>query len=486
MRRNHTLLLILTLCALLAPAPRAAAAPERQPSRISFFGLNTYITGLERIDNDGDAGIAHLTAAGRAAGAAWAREELSWANIEPQRKGKWNLDYYDRRIAQLADAGYGIVGMLLTTPEWARVKDCKGRAGTARTELYWCPPLSARDFADYAWTMAERYDGDGVMDAPGSPRVAVWQIWNEPSAPLTWPGSAAEYGAILVEGYKAIKAADASATVTLGGVYVFDGLGTDPTDGLPFYQRVFDAVPEAIHTWDALPIHPFMTSAAPDAPKIHQTITLWGRILTAQRWLKEHPGDRGVRPLWISELGWTTCRCGTADCPPSAVGDERTAATYLARAHAIALALGVQHLSAFQLEDKFDGEWGHACEDAAALVAPRGEGYREKPGYAAYRTLAGLLSGATFTGFGSAHRFRFNPNDQNYAGLYHLRFRAADGATVDVLWRTTGSQAVDLPRERRTRAELITMDGARSPIDAARIRLDVGEQPVYVRQAPTR
>jgi hypothetical protein len=484
MRRQSLPLLLITMLSLLVlPAP-ARAEPPQQPASIGFFGLNTYITGLERIANDGEDGMAALTAKGRDAGAGWAREELSWANLEPGRKGDWNFTYMDRRISQLASAGYGIIGMLLTSPEWARVPDCKARAGAARTETYWCPPANPRDFADFAWTIVERYDGDGVMDAPGSPRVAAWQIWNEPSAPLTWPGSPAEYGAMLVESYKAMKAADSTAVVTLGGVYIFDGLGTDPTDGLPFYSSMIAAVPEARHTWDALPIHPFMTSAAPDAPGIHATITVWGRILTAQRWLQQHPGAGGVRPLWISEMGWTTCRCGQADCPPSSVRDEGLAATYMVRAHAIAMSLGVQHVSYFQLEDKFDGEWGHACEDAASMLGTKAEGYREKPAFQAYRTMTGQLSGASFAGFGAAHRYRLNPRDQNYTGLYHLRFRAAGGGWVDVLWRTVGSQAVELAREPRTKAEIIARDGNAVQVTAPRIRLTVGEEPVYIRQAP--
>ncbi|HWQ13670.1 MAG TPA: hypothetical protein VNL77_12775 [Roseiflexaceae bacterium] len=483
--RRTSCLLILALLGVLAAALPARAEPQ-QPRTIGFFGLNTYLTGLERIANDGEDGIAALTAQGRAAGAAWAREELSWANIEPGRKGRWNFGYMDRRIGQLAQSGYGIVGMLLTTPEWARVADCKGRAQQGRTQEYWCPPASPRDFADFAWTIAERYDGDGTFDAPGSPRVAAWQIWNEPSAPLTWPGTPAEYGAMLVAAYKAIKAADQGALVTLGGVYLFDGLGTDATDGLPFYSRMIAAVPEALHTWDALPIHPYMTSAAPDAPGIHATITVWGRILTAQRWLREHPGIHGVRPLWISELGWTTCRCGQADCPPTSVRDEGTAASYMVRAHAVALALGVQHLSHFQLEDKFDGAWGHPCEDAAALLAPKAEGYRQKAAFLAYRTMTEQLAGASFAGFGRLHRYRFNPRDQNYAGLYHLRFSAPGGGWVDVLWRTVGSQAVELPREPRTQAEVVALDGSRTPVGGPRIALTVGEAPMYVRQTPGR
>ncbi|GAB4111533.1 MAG: beta-galactosidase [Roseiflexaceae bacterium] len=467
----------LILWSLVLSPQQAQAA---QPTQISFFGMNTYITGLERIKIDGDEGITHLVGAGRSAGVAWAREELSWANIEPGKQD-WNWPYFDKRIGQLANAGYGIIGMLLTTPEWARVPDCKARAKAAGALEYWCPPANPRDYADYVWTMVERYDGDGTFDAPGSPRIAAWQIWNEPSAPLTWPGSAAEYGTMLVMAYQAAKSADPSAIVTLGGVYLFDGLGTDPTDGIKFYTEMVAQVPDSINTFDALPIHPYMTSVAPDAPKIHASITLWGRLQLAQRWLNTHQGQRGVRPLWISEMGWATCRCGE-NCPPYSVPSEDLAATYLVRAHAIALAQKVQHVSYFQLEDKFDGRKGEECDDAASILDTEARGYREKPSFAAYRTMTGLLNGATFQGFGKAHNYRYNPNDQNYIGLYHLRFRLPDGSRVDLLWRTLGEQMITLALDSRRGAELFDRDGGRTQLSGASARLTIGERPIYLRQ----
>lgn len=471
---------LLPLLLLLALLPTSAAAA--QPPQLAFFGMNTYITGQERLGNDRDDGIATIVAAGRTAGASWAREEISWANLESERKGRWNWANMDRRIAQLAAAGYGITGMLLTTPAWARVSDCGARARAAATQTYWCPPASARDYSDFVWTVVERYDGDGVMDAPGSPRVAAWQIWNEPSAPLTWPGSPAEYGALLVEGYKAAKSADPSAIVATGGVYLFDGLGTDPTDGLHFFDAMIRTVPESRDSFDALAIHPYMTSAAPDAPKIHASITLWGRILTAQRWLAANlrRGERAPRPLWISELGWAACTCG--QCPPAAVANEQLVATYLARAHLIALALGVQQLSYFQLEDKFDGRDAGACDDASAILGTRADGYRQKPAFVAYRALVGVLGDAQFVGFGAAHRYPFNPRDQNYIGLYHLRFATpgATGTTVDALWRTSGSAEVTLPLGGR-RAELIAWDGTVTPLSGTSAKIAVGEQPQYIR-----
>ncbi len=476
---HQRLLLLLLILHIFVVSGLAEAATPAKP--IGFFGMNTYITGLERIAKDGDEGIAQLVASGRAAGVGWAREELSWANIEPKYKGEWNWPYFDKRIKQLSDSGYGIIGMLLTTPEWARIGDCRARVQSVNTQTYWCPPANPRDFSDYAWTIVERYDGDGLMDAPGSPRIAAWQIWNEPSAPGTWPGNATEYGNLLVAAYKAIKAADQSAVVTLGGVYIFDGLGTDPTDGLKFYNEMVRAVPESRETFDALPIHPYMTTVAPDAPKIHATVTLWGRIQLAQRWLRENQGRRGSRPLWISEIGWSTCRCNEG-CPDPGAPSEDAVATYMVRSHVIAMALGVQHVSYFQLEDKFDGRDGQKCDDAGALLDIEANGYRQKPAYIAYRTMTSQLNGATFIGFGKAHSYQYNPRDQNYIGLYHTRFRLADGTRVDVLWRTLGSQTIDLPLEVKRGAELLTRDGVPTALKGSSIRVTVGEQPIYLRQ----
>ncbi|NJL33643.1 MAG: hypothetical protein HC893_07010 [Chloroflexaceae bacterium] len=117
------------------PVPAVPAA-SNQPAQVGFFGMNTYFTGFERIWNDTvrDAngtiifdGTPVLAALGREAGIPWAREEISWANIEGLRRKAREFDEYDRRLKLTADAGYGIIGMVSTTPEWARVTDCLDR-----------------------------------------------------------------------------------------------------------------------------------------------------------------------------------------------------------------------------------------------------------------------------------------------------------------------------------------------------------------------
>ncbi len=532
LRTKHAAALLCLLLLLLLPTAPTPAHPQSaaltQPTTLGFSGMNTYITGLERINNDGDDGITTLLARGRAAGVTWAREELSWGNLERRNKGRWDWKYFDQRLLQLAEHGYGIVGMLLTTPKWARVADCQARIERYASvgvmpQDYWCPPANVQDFADYVSATVERYDGDGYNDAPGSPRVAAWQLWNEPNAWETWPGTPAEYGQLLQAGYTAAKAADSHAIVATGGLYVLDGIWADSighSDGLRFLDEALTAVPTAWNAFDALAIHPYMPDVAPDQPGLLTRVSLWGRIITARDWLASRTQTYGgpVRPLWISEVGWSTCGADQPDCyalqatvahladetPQPIAPDYRLVshhypkltttligkteaeqANYMVRTHAIALTLGVQHLSYFQLEDKFDGRLGNFWEEAA-ILGPKNLDYRPKLAYHAYSVLSQQLTGALPLGLGAHHTFQYDPNEQHHpVERYHLRFRRYDNVLVDILWRNQGTQELTLPVEPNRTATLITRDGVSYALTAQQgsISFTVGEQPIYLNQA---
>lgn len=527
-RSISILLCVCWFCSILASLPVSSAASlssAAQPSRIRFLGLNTYFTGLERISRDGDDGVASLIASSRAMGASWAREEMSWGNIERSRKGGWDWNPFDKQLRSMAEQGYGIVGMLLTTPRWARVNDCSARiqryaAQGVHVADYWCPPADLNDFADYVRKVVERYDGDGIDDAPGSPRIAAWQIWNEPNAWETWPGTPAEYGALLVAGYQAVKQADPTALVVTGGLYVFDGGWNDGRghrDGLAFFQDAINAVPQAWNSFDALAIHPYMPDVAPDQANIVARVSLWGRINTARQWLDARGGRD--RPLWISEIGWSTCVASQSDCYASAeqaaqdsydyerwplaqrphaseldpeggqiaafIGkNEDQQANYLVRSAVIAKALGVQHFSYFQYEDKFDGSAANFWEEAS-IVRTKSEGYSPKLAYYAYRTLSAQIGDAALIGAGNLHTYIYNPAAQrNPSARYHFRFVTADNVQIDVLWLAQGSQRVQVPIYENRTATLVNRDGAESPlsVQGASVSVTISEQPIYIRQ----
>jgi hypothetical protein len=143
----------------------------------------------------------------------------------------------------------------------------------------------------------------------------------------------------------------------------------------------------------------------------------------------------------------------------------------------------VQHVSYFQLEDKFDGDSGVFWGEASVLGTD-GENYRQKPAYQAYRVLAQQLDGMQFSGFGTHNTFVYNPTIENPPALYHLRFARNGGERVDILWSTGAAQSVTFTPEAGRSATWITRDGSATPITAATVTLNVSEQPIYVRQSP--
>ncbi len=476
---TYSLLVIWVVISLILSAqPTTLVAAPDQPTRLSAFGLNTYFSGLERLPQNRNDDLGALINATRDLGARWVREEISWANLEPG-KGVFNWGLMDAALTQAAQAGFGIIGMLLTTPGWARVSDCNSRITRNGGALnYWCPPANPQDFADFVAAAVERYDGDGINDAPGSPRVAAWQIWNEPNNWATWPGEAHEYGAILAAGYAAAKAADPTALVATGGVYVFDG-GTRTggnRDGLEFLGAAFTAVPAAQTSFDALAIHPYMPDTAPDRAGLYGLVSLWGRIANTRGWLDAKRGPHV--PIWISELGWSTCTLSSPICRT-----EHEQANYLVRSHGIALALGVQHINWFQLEDKFDSPtsdlWGNA-----AILRNRNQGYSRKLAANAYATLTAQLGAATFIGFGPLHNYSFQPNALTPSARYHLRFQTSTGALVDLLWTTGVAEISAVPLEAGRTAQLIGRDGNTLPLNIqnGQVQIPLSETPVYLRQ----
>ncbi|MFD3166253.1 hypothetical protein [Herpetosiphon sp. NSE202] len=427
-------LLLVFLFGFVTPAPATPDAPTAQPSAITPWGINGYLTKNERIAS-GD-NVPLLAQKMAQAGAHWSLEELPWAEIEPSN-GNFRTSY-DIRIKTVADANLGIIGMLLTTPAWAREPSCAGNNN------YWCPPSDPAQYAEFAAWMVERYDGDGFNDAPGSPRIAAWQIWNEPNFHETWSSinnnealRRRRYGEILVASYNAIKQADPTAIVVAGGVYVFDGF----SDGLEFLNGnngAFRQVPAAKNSFDVLGIHPYMPTIAPDAIGTFATVTLEGRLLNSRNWLSNDLG-RPNAPIWITEIGWCTSP-GSASCP---VVSAENQARYLIRSFVIAQQLGVQHINWLQLEDAFNG--GHPFSGSELLGNFANNNYQAKPAYTAFQTMAYLLTTATPLGpRAGVHTHNYVGNGNNTGGVYAYRY--SRGSTeIDVLWTPGANTTIQVP-----------------------------------------
>jgi hypothetical protein len=246
-------------------------------------------------------------------GVGWVRVFAAWNIFEPTR-GHLNepvIADLEKGLAALPN-GTKVIVDVVNTPQW--------ETGSSNPAM---PPSDPADYARFAGAMAKRFAG----------RVAAWEIWNEEDASLWWASGPdpAAYTALLKAAYPAVKAADPSATVVLGGLTGndYEFLAQLYGDGAKGY---FNAV--AVHTdtiCDVESPYEILRNGQTD-PRISRWSFLGYR--TVHEVMLAH-GDSS--PIWMTELGWSTdtqiCDSGAwAGQKPAGVSQQQQA-TYLLQAY---------------------------------------------------------------------------------------------------------------------------------------------------------
>jgi len=167
-------------------------------------------------------------------GASWVRAEVYWDYSEPDNRtpDAYRWHWTDQILAAAINENIHMVGTVRKAPSWA--------APDEDAPIY---PENLADFAEYMGALVERYDGDGVDDAPYHPVIHHWEIYNEPDAGPRpdlnrWGDAGAEYAQMLQTIYPAVKAANPEAQILLGGLAYdwFDSAGG------PFIRSFLDDV----------------------------------------------------------------------------------------------------------------------------------------------------------------------------------------------------------------------------------------------------
>jgi hypothetical protein len=146
----------------------------------------------------------------------WLRNRISWAEVEPTNRAPEEFIWSsaDRVVAAALPENGGLKLILVIgdgLPDWSRLLANRPYGPIHANAL--------SDFAEFVQALVERYDGDGYLDAPGSPVVKHWEFVNEPDKNNeSWGEYSAEYVAALQVFYEAVKAADPGAQVALGGL----------------------------------------------------------------------------------------------------------------------------------------------------------------------------------------------------------------------------------------------------------------------------
>jgi len=339
------------------------------------------------------------------ANVSWMRYgDIRWPLIEPS-PGQRDWSSADDDLRALA-ANHVVEVAIRGTPSWAQLlagSDC----GPIRND-----PTTRARFSAFIHDVVERYDGDGVDDAPGLPRgIKYWEFWNEPDAPYSiifsggfgcWGNSADPYwggeyyGEFLKLFYNAVKAADPEAKVMVGGLLM--GCAQDPggrcdtsrSSSLNFFEGILRA--GAGPYFDILPYHsyayydynrPNYDSDLNDPGWAARGGILLGKLAFLRNVLARY-GVTG-KQIMMNE-GALILPCDPPGCP-AAADHYNQQANYVIRLYTRAWANGLIGAVWYQLQ-------GPGWREAGLLDPDQ----NPRPAYTALQFLATKLSGATYAG----------------------------------------------------------------------------------------
>ena len=158
---------------------------------------------------------------------------LSWARMEPSNTtpDNYNWEIYDELMADYGDRDLSLILIIADIPSWAGPI----RSGPFNDD-------ARDDFAEFVGAVVNRYSRPPY-------NIKYWELFNEPDGTdpkygatiNTWGYYGEKYALMLKEVYPAVKAADPSAQVVMGGLAYDNFVNGDSGN---FYQRFINDVIE--------------------------------------------------------------------------------------------------------------------------------------------------------------------------------------------------------------------------------------------------
>jgi hypothetical protein len=230
----------------------------------------------------------------RSLGVHWVRMFVSWPALQPTPApvSAQVLASYEQLFAQYP-AGTKLILDVVNSPRWENGSTNPHSA-----------PANPYDYAAFLGTLARRWAG----------RVAAYEIWNEENSSTWWTGGSdpGAYARLLRAAYPAVKAADPSAALVLGGL-----VGNDYLFLQGVYQAggrgSFDAV--GVHTDTACNIlSPYDFLRGPDNRMIPDSFLAYREVRATML------ANGDDKPIWMTEMSWRTT---SATCPEGAFAGQK-------------------------------------------------------------------------------------------------------------------------------------------------------------------
>lgn len=319
-----------------------------------------------------------------AAGSAWETVIFDWSQIEPTAPisgvHTYNWTGFDGTVARAQADGMSLFVLFTNNPAWA--------ADLAGGPVH---PANVADLNSVAAAAAERYDGDGLNDAPGSPVIRYWSFYAEPdngdlwraqtSGKGYWGNNPSGYADMLDGVSAAIHSVDPDAVVMIGGI-AYDFFAPSGPFVQGFLAGVLDRLNSAYGgvtpTLGAMAFHyyPISTTVWP---------TIREKALEIRSILSAH--GAGNLPLIVPEMGYWS---DLVPKVPALNSDETKQARGLTQMFVRGFSVGIRQMSWFMVFDSGPATEAHGLFRGTDLSSP-------KPAYAAYATLTTELSGAQYS-----------------------------------------------------------------------------------------
>lgn len=301
------------------------------------------------------------------AGVKWERLVFWWSKMQPngpndELRDSW---FTDAEINRELQRGFQPIGVVLSTPAWAR-RDPPADHNSVPRNLDLPATSPENHWAQFMQKLAAKYRG----------RIDTWIIWNEPDMYVgnerrTWSGGVDDYYKLLQGGYLGAKVGNPSAKVFVSGMtYWWD----KENSRRQFVDELLDRVaadPTARannHYFDGLSVHsyanPLNSFAIP---------SIFRGYLRA----------RGMdKPIWIQESNIVPHDDPVGALPTGgfrATIDEQ--ASFVIQSMALARAAGVERAAIYKMSDT----GGESGGELYGLVRDDGT---VRPSYVAYQLAA--------------------------------------------------------------------------------------------------
>jgi len=397
--------------------------------------------------------------------ASWLRVSVSWRSVEEEST---ELSSYDWSSADQAvsaawpeSGGLTLIATIENNPEWV-TPHLNGPI----------PPDHLDSFAAFVQAAVERYDGDGLQDAPGSPVIRHWEFYNEPDNFLVprWGDAGDEYANMLFTIYSPVKTANPNAQVLLGGL-AYDWF---EENGGPFNREFLD---------DVLSAHDGHGGDYFDIMNFHYYPLYWNNwtdrespgLLEKANFLKQKLVDYGYpdKPMFVTEAGWHS---NVPDNPLAPASSPEEQARYVVELFTQNMAAGSDVMIWWMLHDP----GGFYPFDTGLVTFEQTP--QTKPAFAAYQVAVSELETAHFqriltvgeTNASDMEAYEFNDK---------LKRRALFVAWLDPI-DSVGTKPLRVPARLATvrdiyGASYTLSDGQDGQIDGY-VTVAVGGQPVYI------